>query len=224
MLDLWEIVARLFLAAFLGSLIGLEREERDKSAGLRTHMMVCVGSALFMIVSIYGFDEVQGREDTTFDPSRVAAQVVTGIGFLGAGIIIFRREAVRGLTTAAGVWSVAGVGLAVGGGLYVTSVVATGVIMLVLAGLGPIEAKIWGGRKGLSLNVLAGREASIQALEVALRDGDCTFKELRVGPSEDETDCYVVTVVLDPVSREKAAAVMDRLKGLSGVKRVELGK
>ena len=113
-----EVVIRLLLAAALGSVIGLERERLLWAAGLRTHMLVSVGSTLVMIVSAYGFAGVVNTPGVSLDPSRVAAQVVSGIGFLGAGTILLRQEVIRGLTTAASLWAVAAIGLAVGGGLY----------------------------------------------------------------------------------------------------------
>ena len=128
----WELVGRLAFSALLGRVIGYERERLAWVAGLRTHMLVCVGSTLIMIVSAYGFSEVLS-ERVTLDPSRMAAQVVSGIGFLGAGAILARGEIVRGLTTAASVWSVAGIGLAVGGGLYTPAVAATVIILIILA-------------------------------------------------------------------------------------------
>src|SRR5580704_16646241 len=107
-----DLILRLVAAAVLGSLIGLERQRLDKSAGLRTHMLVSVGSALVMIVSAYGFEEVLSPGRVVLDPSRVAAQVVSGIGFLGAGAILRQDQSVHGLTTAASIWTVAAVGLA----------------------------------------------------------------------------------------------------------------
>ena len=119
---IWELVGRLLLAGVLGAAIGLDREYRAKEAGFRTHFLVSLGSALFMVVSQYGFSEALGRENVSLDVSRVAAQVVSGIGFLGAGTIIFQKQFVRGLTTAAGLWATAGIGLAVGGGMYALAV------------------------------------------------------------------------------------------------------
>ena len=124
MLGNFELISRLVLAAALGSVIGFERERLSWAAGLRTHMLVCVGSCLVMIVSAFGFADVLGPH-VILDPSRVAAQVVSGVGFLGAGSIILRNEVVKGLTTAASLWTVAGVGLAVGCGLYVPAVAGT---------------------------------------------------------------------------------------------------
>ena len=117
-MDVWVIVGRLALAAALGMVIGLERTYRAKTAGIRTHFLVALGSALFMIVSRYGFEG-------TGDPSRVAAQIVSGIGFLGAGTIIMQKHVVHGLTTAAGMWVAAGIGMASAGGLYVIAISAT---------------------------------------------------------------------------------------------------
>ena len=112
----WELILRLLVAGLLGGAIGLERSFRAKEAGVRTHFLVALGSAMFMLISQYGFS---GAE--RFDAARVAAQVVSGIGFLGAGIIIFQKNTVRGLTTAAGLWVASAIGLGCGAGLYVLS-------------------------------------------------------------------------------------------------------
>ncbi len=129
-----DFILRIFVAALLGGLIGLEREYRAKEAGFRTHFLVALGSALFMIVSAYGFEGALTSAEHRWDVSRVAAQVVSGIGFIGAGTIIFHKSenVVRGLTTAAGVWVTAAIGLACGGGMYVLSIAST---LLVLVGL-----------------------------------------------------------------------------------------
>ncbi len=127
----WRQAAELALALLLSALIGLEREIRQKSAGLRTHTLVGVGAALFMLISKYGFTDVLEPGRVVLDPSRVAAQIVTGVGFLGAGLIFVRRDAVRGLTTAAAIWLTAAIGSASGAGLPVLAVLATGIYFLV---------------------------------------------------------------------------------------------
>lgn len=129
-----DVIWRLALALLLSSAIGVEREIGQKSAGLRTYTLVGVGSAVFMLVSIYGFSDVLSQPHTTLDPSRVAAQIVSGIGFIGGGIIFVRRDAVRGLTTAAGIWVTAAVGMACGGNLPLIAVATTLIYFLVAYG------------------------------------------------------------------------------------------
>ena len=128
-----EMILRLLLAVALGAVIGYQRERTGKPAGLRTHILICVGAALFTVVSLYGFGAAA-------DPARVAAGIVAGIGFLGAGAIIRREEGtVAVLTTAATIWAVAGIGLAAGAGLYLVSAVTTAVILIVLCLPHPIR-------------------------------------------------------------------------------------
>ena len=152
MLPQWELVLRLLLAAALGSVIGLERGRLLWAAGLRTHMLVSVGACLALIVSAYGFQDVLS-DHVVLDPSRIAAQVISGIGFLGAGMIIFRNDAVKGLTTAASVWAVAGVGLASGAGMYTAAVAATVIMLVILAGLKPLEEKFQARRTTVELRI-----------------------------------------------------------------------
>lgn len=137
-----QIALRLIAAAFLASLVGLDRERRESPAGLRTHALVGMSSCLFMIVSAFGFADILGTPNVTLDPSRIAAQVVTGIGFLGAGTIIAHGSLVRGLTTAASVWSVAAIGMAAGAGLYFPAFLATALVLLFLTFLRPLERRL----------------------------------------------------------------------------------
>lgn len=127
-----DFALRLLVAGLMGVLIGLEREYRAKEAGYRTHFLVALGSCLMMIVSQYGFTDVLKADLVRLDPSRIAAQVVSGIGFIGAGTIILQKQVVRGLTTAAGIWATGGIGLAIGAGMYAIGVTAT---LLALVGL-----------------------------------------------------------------------------------------
>ena len=127
-----EFILRLFLAGIMGAVIGLDREYRAKEAGYRTHFLVSLGSALIMIVSQHGFGEILDTPNVNLDPSRIASQVVTGIGFIGAGTIILHKQIVRGLTTAAGIWATSGIGLAIGAGMYTLGISAT---ILTLIGL-----------------------------------------------------------------------------------------
>jgi putative Mg2+ transporter-C (MgtC) family protein len=144
MLSTYEIILRLLLSAILGGLVGLDREKLEWAAGLRTHMLVCLGSALAMIVSSFGFDDILGQDGVILDPSRVASLVVSGIGFIGAGTILFlKRKVIYGLTTAAGLWTVAAVGLAVGGGMYVASIATTLITLIILTGVKKLENKFF---------------------------------------------------------------------------------
>ncbi|HET9544539.1 MAG TPA: MgtC/SapB family protein [Gaiellaceae bacterium] len=163
-LELWELALRLGVAAALTGAIGLERELRERAAGLRTHMLVGVGAALFTIVSAYGWSDFVFNRDqgTILDPTRIAAQIVTGIGFLGAGAIIRQGLSVRGLTTAAGLWVVAAIGMAAGAGYYTAALIGTGIV---LVGLGPIR---W--LEGAPLIRDLRREG--RALEVLLHPGE----------------------------------------------------
>ena len=210
----WELVGRLLLAAALGSIIGFERERSVRAAGLRTHMLVSVGSCLIIIVSAYGFNTVLGRY-VVLDPSRVAAQVVTGIGFLGAGSIILRNEAVKGLTTAASIWAVAAIGLAAGAGLYIAAVASTVIILAILAGLKPLEDRFAASHASLELRLKARRgETSLAALEGALGARAARVRRLIVQQSEDE-DLDDVTLSLTRVSPRDTADVVGALERLA---------
>lgn len=128
----WQVVLRLVVAAVLGAAIGFEREVHEHPAGTRTHLLVALGATIFTILSIYGFVGIPGAGTTQPDPTRIAAQIVTGIGFLGAGAIIHYGTLVRGLTTAASLWATAAIGLAVGAGDYLIGIVGTAIVLFSL--------------------------------------------------------------------------------------------
>ncbi|RQS68438.1 MgtC/SapB family protein [Burkholderia sp. Bp8963] len=224
MLSNVELVARLLLAAALGSVIGFERERLAWAAGLRTHMLVCVGSALFMIVSAFGFFDVLGPSNIVLDPSRVAAQVVSGIGFLGAGSILLRGEIVRGLTTAASLWSVAAIGLAVGGGLYVGAISATVIILIILAGVKPLERRYFTmrQRRQLALTVVRGA-LTLDSLHAALGPDSARVKQFIVQQADDDDEHDDVRIALGRVSDVEYQAICDKLRALPGVTRFDEG-
>ena len=122
---------RIIIAAICGAIIGYERAIQRKSAGVRTHIVVAIPSALFMIVSKYGFADLLNMHDIALDPSRIAAQIVTGISFIGAGTILVRREQISGLTTAAGVWATSAIGMAIGAGMYSIGMLATAFLFII---------------------------------------------------------------------------------------------
>jgi putative Mg2+ transporter-C (MgtC) family protein len=215
-----DMILRLALAALFGSLVGMERERLDWAAGLRTHMLVCVGACLFMLVSSYGFAEILGRPNIVLDPSRVAAQVVSGIGFIGAGTIIFRREAIRGLTTAASIWAVAAVGLAVGGGLLVTALGASVIIVVILAAVKPLERYLFRNRRRRLLTILMNGRTQLAVIEAAVHAANVEYVQLSV-ERDVAADGYRVNLLLQPASEAMSIALMDQLRLLEGVRLVE---
>lgn len=218
-----QVILRLVIATILGSIVGLERERLDRAAGLRTHALVGLGAALFMLVSAFGFADVMHAPQVTLDPSRVAAQVVSGIGFLGAGTIILRREIVRGLTTAASVWAVAAVGLAVGGGLYLAAVSATLLALIVLVAFKPVETRLFAHRRstGLSLQV-EPRAQPLLAIEAAVEAAGVRLEALRIQP-DHELEMDRVEITFYPAPRERVRALMESLRQIDGVRGISLG-
>lgn len=220
MLTDWEILLRLATAAGLGSLIGFERERLLWAAGIRTHMLVCVGSCLFMIVSAFGFADAVRDPNVVLDPSRVAAQVVSGIGFLGAGSILLRNEVVKGLTTAASIWSVAAIGLAVGGGLYFAAGASTVIILVILAGVKPLEEAYRARNQSCRMQVECekGNGFSAELLRETLGLRPSQIKRFVVERQDPDGD--VVTVLVNKVSAEDIRSFADRLKELDCVRNV----
>lgn len=139
-----ELIFQLVLAAVVGLVLGIEREYVGKPAGMRTYSLVTLGATVFTIISKFGFSDVAVGD---FDPSRVAAQIVTGIGFLGAGVIIFRGVKVEGLTTAAGLWVAAAIGMAIGAAMYEVAIVSTAIVFIVMVFLRRFDVELWLHRK-----------------------------------------------------------------------------
>jgi putative Mg2+ transporter-C (MgtC) family protein len=187
MIDWREVIIRLVLAALFGSIIGIERERKDWAAGLRTHMMVSVGSSLIMLVSAYGFSDILGTKNVVLDPSRVAAQVVSGIGFIGAGTILFLKQgAVRGLTTASGLWTVAAIGLATGGGMYFAASVTTAIALIILWGLKPIEKKFFDRFKETSIKIITNNSAkSIEVVNKVFQNALLEISDFSLSKMEE---------------------------------------
>src|SRR5580704_10740142 len=179
-------------------------------------MLVCVGSALIMLVSAFGFADVLGQKNVVLDPSRIAAQVVSGIGFLGAGSILLRGEIVRGLTTAASLWSVAAIGLAVGGGLYVEAAAATIIILIILAGIKPIEERFQQRNKSheILLETEQG-ELSLAALDAALGYKARRISRYIATPSETPglENIAITLTRLSPKDVEEIEAALAQLRG-----------
>ncbi len=217
-----ETLLRLLVAALAGSLVGLERERLQWAAGLRTHMLVSVGSCLIIIVSAYGFSDVLGSH-VVLDPSRIAAQVVSGIGFLGAGTILLRGEVVKGLTTAASLWAVAAIGLAIGSGLYVAGLATTLIVLVILAGIKPIEERVRERTQIRQVLISAQRDSmSLATLHDVIGGRAARVKQfiLRHGAG-DETDTIEVTFTR--LTRDATDEIVAKLKSLPCVVAVEAG-
>ena len=214
----WDVLLRIVVAAALTGAIGLEREMRERAAGLRTHMLVGVGSALFTIVSAYAWGDFSFStpEGIVFDPTRIAAQIVTGIGFLGAGAIIRQGLSVRGLTTAAGLWVVAAIGMAAGAGYYSAAAITTGVV---LVGLGPLR---WfeGGvlsrlrRGGRVLEIDLARTRPISSVLSVVEGRRVRLNRVEF---EDEEDRRQVRIELDVPLGPAEARLVDELASLEEV-------
>jgi putative Mg2+ transporter-C (MgtC) family protein len=213
-----DMFVRLVLSMLLGGLVGLERERLERAAGLRTHALVAMGSCLIMLVSAFGFaDAVTADHTVILDPSRVAAQVVSGIGFLGAGTIIFRKNSVSGLNTAASIWVVAGLGLAVGGGLYSAACAATVLMLVVQVGIRPIEGRLFAHKRPYSVSVELKGAWSIAVIEGAVRASGLHVRLPRVRPGEkmDRLDLEIGPALSGDLHR-----LLERLRTLAGVRSI----
>ena len=211
----WELLARLGVAAGLGAALGLERELRDHEAGIRTNLLVCLGSAVFTIMSAYGFEDFlhSGAAVVRADPTRIAAQIVTGIGFLGAGAIIRDGLNVRGLTTAANMWVVAALGIACGAGDYDVALIGAGIA---LAALWPLRVAAdrtvdrW--RRESPRIVLDVRPESVQGVLDELERRSLTIVQLTVEREGDQRHLVFRLDRADP----KLAASLSELDGVTG--------
>lgn len=160
-ISMFEVTLRLLIALFLGGLIGFEREVTKHAAGFRTHILVCLGSALIMLLSIYGFSEFVNETNVRVDPARLATAVISGIGFLGAGTIIRTGRAVSGLTTAASLWVVAAIGLSIGAGFYYPAIISTVLMLVSLVILNKVETSWFQKTKIYVINITAQDDPEI---------------------------------------------------------------
>src|SRR5215216_7833669 len=211
----FELLGRLLLAAVLGGAIGAERELNDQAAGLRTHMLLTIGACLFTLISAYGFE---GAPGTGTDPSRIAAQIVTGIGFLGGGAIVRHGLTVKGLTTAASIWATASVGVAVGAGDYVLGVGGAALVVGTLVGLRRVSATLqrWGvSREEFMLATRPGFD--VERIVEAVRRERVELRGLDREAGKDE-DRVLLVVKLRP--RYRPDQLLDVLGRLDGVRQV----
>ncbi len=194
--ELWvqvEYLVRILVAACLGLLIGSERKNRNKSAGIRTHVIVALGAALIMVVSKYGFMDVEKA-----DAARVAAQVVSGIGFLGAGVIFVRNNLVNGLTTAAGIWATAGVGLALGSGMYVVGISSALLVLFIQFVMHRIAYFADVASGGLIRMTLVKREGIVQSMEDYLQREKLSVISVKINKTKKDEVKLEFDVVFPP--------------------------
>lgn len=194
-----ELLLRIGLSCVLGLLIGHERKNRNKSAGIRTHAIVAMGAALIMIVSKYGFSDV-----ASYDAARVAAQVVSGVGFLGAGVIFVRNNLVSGLTTAAGIWATAGVGLAMGSGLYVIGIASALLIVLVQELMHRIDYFAQVASCGTIRMTITKKEGAVKRMEEYLESSRVDIASVKVHKNKKD-EIKVEFEVIYPPGLDKAA-------------------
>lgn len=211
-----ELTLRLLLAGLLGILVGLEREYRAKEAGYRTHFLVSLGSALLMIVSKYGFEDVLEEELVRLDPSRIAAQVVSGIGFIGAGTIIFHKQIVRGLTTAAGIWATAAIGLSIGAGLYILGSITTLLTLIGLEVLGLVFKRV--GARGYLVTYLAESQEKTRTVSEMLRKEKFEITSfLQEGTSISEHPKLRISMVVRSNGGGKEDKLLQLLQRIDGI-------
>lgn len=213
--DSYWLFLRLIVAGILAGAIGLEREIRSKEAGFRTHFLVGVGSALIMIVSKYGFFDVISYNHIGLDPSRIAAQVISGVGFLGAGTIIIEKKIVRGLTTAAGIWATAGIGITIGSGLYKLAIFST---LLVLVGLELLQRLFkYQLTKILDVNIKLSTNSSLDVLKV-LQENKSTVLSYKCDKLKDNDNIhYLIECKLKTKMSNDNSLLLENIQKLPNV-------
>ena len=220
----WEVLLRLVLACVFGGIIGYERQSRRKSAGLRTNVLVCLGACLIMVLSQEIYQHVEGK--TNADPARLAAQVVSGIGFLGAGAIMKEGLTVTGLTTAACLWVVAGVGLAVGGGFYSGAFITTALVFVTLGALSRLDNLVDHEKRiGLTIHTL-DKAGQLMSISSCLEDLQLTIHGIKVKADEDEVaaEARSLYIDLDVYNRRglKIMVIIEAIRKIDGVISVDI--
>lgn len=211
-----EFILRLFLAGIMGAIIGLDREYRAKEAGYRTHFLVSLGSALIMIVSQHGFSEILDTPNVNLDPSRIASQVVTGIGFIGAGTIILHKQIVRGLTTAAGIWATSGIGLAIGAGMYTLGISATILTLIGLEVLSFFFKKV--GMKSSVVELTTDNKETLNQLAKKFNSKDFLIVSFQMDEKMvGEVISYHVTMVIKSKKNNNEGMLLTQLQDFADV-------
>jgi putative Mg2+ transporter-C (MgtC) family protein len=218
-----ETAVRLLVATLMGGLVGWEREHNNHPAGFRTHILVCVGSALIMLLSIYGFPQFMAEKNVRFDPGRIAAQVVSGIGFLGAGTILRQGLTVSGLTTAASLWVVAAIGLAAGAGFHFPAFLTTLLALVSLELLNRLEGWLFRHQllKRMRIQV-AKQPGKLGELATAVGRLGIDIKKVQIDEGEaEDPEMEILFIVRIPNGMEPTG-LLDRVRQVAGVRSVDL--
>jgi putative Mg2+ transporter-C (MgtC) family protein len=221
----FELTIRIVFALIIGGLIGLEREWGDHAAGFRTHILVCLGSALIMLLSIYGFSEFATETNVRMDPARLAAQVISGIGFLGAGTILRTGMSISGLTTAASLWVVAALGLAVGAGFYYGALLTGFLVLVNLFLLNKFEKYFTRKRKQIELNLIMKESTGgIQAAMGKIEHYGATVLNLTADTynGEDSETMLQLRLKIKMTKVKKIPYMLEDLRLINGIFRVNL--
>ncbi|WP_312242799.1 MgtC/SapB family protein [Pantoea sp.] len=214
-----DMLIRIAIAGILGGLIGLERQLHAKEAGLRTHILVAIGSAMFMLVSKYGFADMLDKDHISFDPSRIAAQVVSGMGFLGAGTIIIQKQIVKGLTTAAGLWVTASIGLVIGSGMYEIGIYGTVLALTVLEVFRRLSHRLIGRHHTL---VVTLKPKSVPALLLALQHENIRYGQITVAHRDEEKGTCEMSISVTVSRKKTLSELYEKLLEVNGVETLEL--
>ncbi|MWC30692.1 MgtC/SapB family protein [Paenibacillus sp. MMS18-CY102] len=217
-----HMLLRLGLALLLGGLIGFEREQSNHAAGLRTNTLVCLGSCLLMMLSMYGFGDFADQPNVRLDPARLAAQVITGIGFLGAGTILFTGKSITGLTTAASLWVVSAIGLAVGAGFYVAALASTVSVFFILWAMNKLEKRFLKGKKEQLLRIHADdRSVLLQAMNTILQDRDIIVRKIIVNDQNEVHDGRVTVQMYVTLPKQQSILLLvNEINDVNGVRGV----
>jgi putative Mg2+ transporter-C (MgtC) family protein len=214
MIGVGELTVRILLAALMGGLVGLERETVNRPAGFRTHILVCVGSSLMMIISNSMYFMFTSGDA---DPGRIAAQVVSGIGFLGAGTILREGATIKGLTTAASLWAIAGIGLAVGAGLYPAAVITTLVVFLTLALLNRVEVWVAAKKRYRQISIrIADVPGQIGAIGTVLGKLRINIKRIEFKEIESSKEALLTLLIETPPYLDMGSVIIE-ISALPGV-------
>lgn len=227
-IDISTLLIRLLISAVLGGMIGWERERRNKQAGLKTHLLVSVGSTLIMLTSIYGFDNILiNHVNARFDPARLAAQVVSGIGFLGAGAILRRSDnVISGLTTAATLWIAAAIGLSVGSGFYIPAVVTTLIVLLSTLLLNKLETRFMSFKRSGNLRismVAEERPSSLDQVTSLLEKANMKIQKVHVSDeSDDKKRRLLLEFQVYAVNGKHFNSLFEQLWQVEGIKDIRM--